>query len=293
MKRNDIVLTDELKSFLSFDLGHLNEDRFTRKGCDIQYSHNPDLKLDVYYPEEEKDRYPVFLIVFGGGWVSGFKRTRFVEWMLKPLEYGYACVVADYTLALDGLFPQPVIDLKNAVGWIKEHAAEYHFDIEDITLWGESAGGHLGLECALLPDALFQLDTAESSRVKNLVIFYPATDVLSIDHQGDPSQSVTGTLLRPQSIFGLLMGDQLKSEAALKLASPVFHVNPDMPRLWLQHGSADDLVPPAQSEELAEVVRRKCPQLPFFFETAEGKGHTDPWFFSDENVARIMEFIRR
>lgn len=28
MKRTDIVMTEELKSFLAFDLGHMNEDAF-------------------------------------------------------------------------------------------------------------------------------------------------------------------------------------------------------------------------------------------------------------------------
>ena len=35
MKRTDIVMTEELKSFLAFDLGHMNEDAFPNKRTDI------------------------------------------------------------------------------------------------------------------------------------------------------------------------------------------------------------------------------------------------------------------
>lgn len=121
-----------------------------------------------------------FLIVFGGGWISGFRRSRFVEYMLKPLQMGYACAVAQYTLSLDDTFPRPVIDLKKAVDYLHTHAQELLLDTDNLTLWGESAGGHLALETALLPNERLGL-TGLNTAVKNLVIFYPITDCDTID----------------------------------------------------------------------------------------------------------------
>lgn len=72
--------------------------------------------------------------------------------MLKPLQMGYACAVAQYTLSLDDTFPRPVIDLKKAVDYLHTHAQELLLDTDNLTLWGESAGGHLALEAALLPN---------------------------------------------------------------------------------------------------------------------------------------------
>ncbi|MFR3322608.1 MAG: hypothetical protein ACLTSZ_17760 [Lachnospiraceae bacterium] len=48
---------------------------------------------------------------------------------------------------------------------------------------------------------------------------------------------------------------------------------------------------PHQSVELAEKMRRECPDVPFFFELKEGKEHADPYFFSMENVKRFIRFI--
>ena len=51
MKRTDIFMTEELKSFLAFDLGHMKEDAFPNKRTDIPYCDDPELLMDIYYPE--------------------------------------------------------------------------------------------------------------------------------------------------------------------------------------------------------------------------------------------------
>ena len=158
MKRTDIVMTEKLRSFLAFDLGHMDERLFPHRRADLRYSDDPDLLLDLYYPQEPRETYPVFLLVFGGGWVSGFRRSKYVEAMLAPLRFGYACAVAQYTLALDDVFPRPISDLKRAVHFLHTHARELQLDTSRLTLWGESAGGHLALETALLPDAALGLE---------------------------------------------------------------------------------------------------------------------------------------
>ena len=287
MKRTDIVMTEELKSFLAFDLGHMKEDAFPNKRTDIPYCDDPELLMDIYYPEEKKDTYPVFLIVFGGGWISGFRRSRFVEYMLKPLQMGYACAVAQYTLSLDDTFPRPVIDLKKAVDYLHTHAQELLLDTDNLTLWGESAGGHLALETALLPNERLGL-TGLNTAVKNLVIFYPITDCDTIDRYVKTEKD---RHLRPDSVMGIFLSSGLNDPQTLDLASPAHWIHPGMPRLWLQHGTADRLVTPHQSVELAEKMRRKCPDVPFFFELKEGKEHADPYFFSMENVKRFIRFI--
>ena len=76
MRRTDIEMTERLKSFLDFDLGHMDESKFNNKVLDVNYY--KDVNLDIYYPDDKQDKYPVFLIIYGGGWISGFKRDKFV-----------------------------------------------------------------------------------------------------------------------------------------------------------------------------------------------------------------------
>ena len=62
MKRTDIKMTPFLESFLSFDLGHMNENKFTNKIKDINYY--DDLKLDIYYPNNKNFVYPKKIKIF-------------------------------------------------------------------------------------------------------------------------------------------------------------------------------------------------------------------------------------
>ena len=284
MKRTDIVMTDELKAFLDFDLGHMNEEQYTNKIKDVVYFN--DLKLDIYYPDEEKEKYPVFVILFGGGWISGFKEDKYVDLMLKPLKYGFACVVPDYTLSLDACFPQSVIDCKMAIDFVHKHADEYKFDDSHISVWGESAGGHLGLETGLVPNELLGLEGIDTS-IRDLIIFYPLTNIETADKNcpvDKPKQ------YRRDSVFGVYLGKNFDDPKMVRLSAPVHFVSEKMPALWLQHGLADTLVYPSQSEELIKEVK-KYPEVRFHHELNEGLVHADDWYFSDENIRRIVEFV--
>ncbi|MCF0115887.1 MAG: alpha/beta hydrolase [Erysipelotrichaceae bacterium] len=284
MRRKDIVMTDNIKSFLAFDLGHMDESKFSNVIKDIVYSDDPDLKCDIYYPEEKKDVYPVFLIVYGGGWISGFKCSAFVEPMLKPLNHGYCCIVLDYTMSLDEAFPRSVVDIKKGIDFIHTHKDEYHLDDTNISIWGESAGAHLALEACLLPNK--EVGVELNNEVKNMVIMYPLVNIETAD---DHPEVVTMKHNEEDSMFSIYLGPNRLAERVRYLASPIHFINEDMPNLWLQHGSADALLPYQQTIEVEEKV--KDFPIKKHIEIVEGKGHTDPYFFTDENVARIIEFI--
>ena len=283
--RKDFKLTPKLKEFLSYDLGYMDKTKYPNKLVDIPYY--KDLKLDIYYPSIKKDKYPVFLIIFGGGWISGNKEMRFIEDMIKPLQYGYACVVINYTLALDEIFPRDLIDVKMAIHFIYTYACMYQFDTSNITVWGESAGGHLALEASLVPNHLLGLDNINTS-VKNLVIFYPLVDINTIDRDIKLEKD---KYVQEDSLIGALLGKNLYNNDILKLCSPINYVNKDMPSLFLQHGLEDKLIPVSQSLELIEKMK-EYPNIKFKYELLEHEDHATDTFFSDDNVKKIIEFIQ-
>ena len=283
--RKDFKLTPKLKEFLSYDLGYMDKTKYPNKLVDIPYY--KDLKLDIYYPSIKKDKYPVFLIIFGGGWISGNKEMRFIEDMIKPLQYGYACVVINYTLALDEIFPRDLIDVKTAIHFIHTYASMYQFDTSDITVWGESAGGHLALEASLVPNHLLGLDNINTN-VKNLVIFYPLVDINTIDRDIKLEKD---KYVQEDSLIGALLGKNLYDEDILKLCSPINYINKDMPSLFLQHGLEDKLIPVSQSLELIEKMK-EYPNIKFKYELLEHEDHATDTFFSDDNVKKIIEFIQ-
>lgn len=100
------------------------------------------LLADVFIPNSGKTEYGAVLLIHGGGWISGSKEN------LKPLaqrlsENGYVAVSVNYSLSTQAEFPAAVIDLKEAVKWMRAHSKEFKIDPDRIAILGASAGAQL------------------------------------------------------------------------------------------------------------------------------------------------------
>ena len=101
-------------------------------------------KLDVYLPTAlpAGTLAPAVVWIHGGGWTGGTKNeTRAAEICGTLAAAGYVAVSIDYRLG-DGAWPTNLHDCKNAVRFLRAHAAEYHIDPKRIAVAGGSAGGH-------------------------------------------------------------------------------------------------------------------------------------------------------
>jgi pectinesterase len=102
-----------------------------------------DLTADVYLPKSEKgEKFPAVLLIHGGGWLTGSKEN------LRPLAQklaseGYVAVTVAYRLGTEAVYPEGVIDLKDAVKWMKENSDQYQINTEKIAVLGASAGAQL------------------------------------------------------------------------------------------------------------------------------------------------------
>lgn len=284
MKRTDIVMTPMLKGFLDYDLGHMEVSNYPTRKPDIEYTEG--LKLDLYYPEEKREKYPLVISIFGGGWVSGFKEDKYAELMLEPLKFGYAVAIPDYTLALDDIWPRQVIDLKQCILFLKRHAEEYRLEPDDITLWGESAGGHLALLTGMAENAYFGING--DTTVQKILAYYPLTDLDTVEAQsrllGLNNQSCAGE----NSLISIMMGPHYHDQKERKAASPVFWISKKMPQVVLVHGLSDSLLPYLQSVQFFERAAETGNAGKVSLHLEAGKEHADSWFFSSEQVAAFF-----
>lgn len=276
--RDDIVMTEYLKNFLAFDLGHMNLKKYPKRIADLVYA--GDLKLDLYYPEQKREKYPLVLSVFGGGWVSGFKTDRFVELLLTPLKLGYAVAVPDYTLALDAPYPQAVMDLKNALAFLNQHAQEYKLDLVKNIVWGESAGGNLSLLTGLIPDEHFGLHSGVT--VRGIIAMYPRTDSATIEEQ---CNALKIPYAGKDDVFNIFAPDAKVSYEA----SPVNWLKEDMPAIALVHGTGDDLLPYLQSVEFYTEGKRKYPNSALSLYVVDGFHHADVRFYTETFVKLLFD----
>ena len=116
---------------------------------DISYTKKTDayaverLKLDVYYPEGQKDC-PVIVWFHGGGLEAGNKEIP------SPLkEKGYVVIGVNYRLLPKVTIKELLDDSAEAVAWVFRHAADYGGDPKKIVVTGHSAGGYISMMLCL------------------------------------------------------------------------------------------------------------------------------------------------
>lgn len=114
------------------------------KQLDISYAPISEAqKLDIYLPDEKKEKYPVIIFIHGGAWMSGDKRENFSLPILRGLKEGYAVISINYRLSGEATFPAAIEDVKAAIRFIRANANKYNLDVEQITLFGRSSGANL------------------------------------------------------------------------------------------------------------------------------------------------------
>ncbi len=251
------------------------------------------LTMDGYVPDGTGP-YPAAILVHGGAWVKGDKGS--IRPLFAPLEQaGFAWFSIDYRLAdlsdvSKLLSPDGVKtvtgasdDVRAAVAYIKNAAAELHVDPNRIVLIGESAGAQLAEVAALMP--------AEGGDVAGLVGFFGPSDLGELAQTSDrvPPQ------LR-QALTGSTLGQMLL--AGLQTLSPRYMVGTVAPPFLLFHGTEDPLVPLAQSEEMCDAMHQANQTCDLV--TVNGGGHGLRWWdrnaslasYKDRLVAWLQQFLK-
>src|SRR5215470_10477280 len=109
-------------------------------------------KLDLRYGEGSRQRLdlfacgkpgaPTLAYIHGGYWQMNDKEPyAFFGETLLPA--GFNLAVIEYTLAPEARLDQIVAEVRSAVAWVIEHAAEHGGDSHRVFVAGHSAGGHL------------------------------------------------------------------------------------------------------------------------------------------------------
>lgn len=131
------------------------------------------LLLDIYQPEGAPTTNRALILVHGGGFVSGDRRSPdMVDAALYFAARGWICFSIDYRLASDDPpAPMPfsddpllsaahaaMVDTKRAVRWLRAHASDYSCDTNRIAALGHSAGAYCVIQSAISDEAHYAND---------------------------------------------------------------------------------------------------------------------------------------
>lgn len=112
---------------------------------------------------------------------------------------GYHTAVLDYAICEKAKDYMPLRQLAEAIGLVRQHAAQWHILPEKIAVCGFSAGGHLALSGAVLDIP----GEAAQPRPNAVILGYPVVTAGQYAHCGSFVQLAGSTDPAAQQVFGL------------------------------------------------------------------------------------------
>jgi acetyl esterase/lipase len=226
-------------------------------GKDLAYGpHGKRNLLDVWRHEElpRDAKAPVLLQVPGGAWITGNKQAQAYPLMSHLAARGWVCVSMSYRLSPRASWPDFLIDVKQAIAWIRTHIAEHGGDPDFVAVTGGSAGGHLAALASLTAnDPAYQpgFEDVDTS-LRAAVPLYGVYDWIDDEHIG---HSVLPRLLQWFVVKSRYVADDETASALYRAASPIAQVRPDAPPTFVLHGTNDSLVPVEQARAFVAKLR--------------------------------------
>lgn len=217
---------------------------------DIAYNdHGKRGFLDIYRPAADVSDAPVLLQVHGGAWTIGTKEQQGLPLMRHLAAKGWVCVAINYRLAPRDAFPAHIIDVKQAIAWIRQHIAAYGGDPSYVAITGGSAGGHLASLAALTAgDPAWQpgFEDADTS-VQCAVPHYGVYDVAGLT-------DLPGVTTMRDGFLGprVLQTSYDDDPSAFEAASPLARITDEAPDFFVIHGSHDTLVDVRQARTFVQ-----------------------------------------
>lgn len=207
------------------------------------------LRLDVWRTgdSDEGPRRPAMLILHGGAWNHG-TRSMTPDWDRWFSARGYEVFDVEYRLAPPVRWLDEIGDVKSALGWVAEHADQYHLDPARICVMGQSAGGNLAMLAAYsMEDARLPASTAVPNvAVRAVINLYGPTDLGLLYQQ---SHSLAYARAALEEYIG---GSPAQVPERYRMLSPLMHVGPKSPPTLSLLGGSDRLI---VSEHVTRLAR--------------------------------------
>ena len=189
--------------------------------------------IDMTFYPAKSEHAPLIVGMHGGGFVFGGSALDDDMWMAvsETLDVNVASI--EYRKCPDYRWPDPVEDVFDSACYLKEHAEEFGFDSEHISVMGCSAGANLAATACIMAKQkgvdLFDYQ----------LLIYPFLDMVT-----PPTEKGNEGCFEPE---GLLAFNELYTEESDRtnvLASPVFATKEeleDLPEAIIVFAEKDEL----------------------------------------------------
>jgi len=127
-----------------------------------------DLHIDIFLPTG-RSRHQGILLVHGGAWRSGSK-SHFYALADGLAQRGYTVFLPEYRLAPEAPYPAGLVDVNDAIVWVKAHADAYGIAKDHLALGGASSGGQMAsLVAYSAGEAVYKTHASDDTSVNALI----------------------------------------------------------------------------------------------------------------------------
>jgi acetyl esterase/lipase len=238
-----------------------------------------------YYPYDRKTVLPVLVWLCGGAFTI-MDRNAWIPELSWYAKRGFAVASVDYSARAQSRFPDNIVDIKQAIRFLRAHAEEFDLDTDRIVLMGESAGGYLAALGATTGDNKdFERGNylEYSSVIQAAVSFYPVADLGTLLNGGKPlAEGSPYPAVPPEMVFPIdsfLYPDVAKFST--RNTSPIL----------LLHGDADTMVNISHSRHIYDALIKAGARAELYI--FKGAGHADYMFVQPEVKQLILDFMKR
>ena len=186
------------------------------------------LRMDVYRPPAGTANGIGAVVIHGGRWMRGGRGDTPAAIIAAQ---GFVAFSVDYRLAPEYPYPAAIEDVQAAVRYIRANAEEFGIDRGKLWAIGGSAGGHL----AALLGALGSGSTMEGARVSATVSWSGPMDLQRL------AASTPGLEQVATQFVGCSDPTDSTCAEALREASPVSHLDPSDPPMFIANGTAEPI----------------------------------------------------
>ncbi|MDF3130700.1 alpha/beta hydrolase [Kiritimatiellaeota bacterium B1221] len=224
-------------------------------------------QADLYLPEGEGP-WPVAVVIHGGGWNSRDRSD--MEKISKRLAANQiAAFNINYRLAPEHRHPAQLHDVHAAMRYLVAQSEVYGLDVDQMITVGYSAGAHLALLSAEVRDG-------DLPRIKAVIAGGAPTDLRRY----------------PDSpyIKDLMGGPPSEFPERYREASPIVHVTPAHPPVFLYHGRLDLLVERKNALEMQAALQEAGVEVEL--DTRMLFGHLLTFLFDGPSMRRGIGFVK-
>lgn len=257
------------------------------------------LKMDILR-FDGKGKRPAVVFVTGGGFI-GAPKTNYIQQRVEIAEAGYVVASIEYRRVPDGVFPQPLEDVKSAIRFLKAHADELGIDKNKIAVMGESAGGYFAAITATTNgDRKYDKgeNLNETSDVQAAIDIYGLSDLTKVGD--DFSKEVQAQHNSPAATEALMAngavpfggdGSTIKNSKKVKEVNPITHISSKTPPFLLLHGDKDTLVSPSQTDILHKALVAKGIDSTRYI--VRNAAHGGEYWVQPEVMKVIIDFLNK